>query len=312
MTNSIFTTKTAKKHGFNRKKRKDLIFYCCLLFLPILQFCVFYIGVNANSLLLAFKDYSDGPAKFVGFDNFERLFYDFKNLPMFEYALQNSFTAYFAGLIFGMSIGLIFSYYIYKKMWGASFFKVVLFAPSIISSMITVILYSYFVNEYIPVVVKDLFDEKIYGLLTNKDTRFATVLFFNIWMGFGGSILMYQGAMHNISESVIEAAQIDGVGPIGEFIRIVLPQIFSTVSVFLLTGLAGIFTNQMQLFAFFGANNEPRFYTIGYYLYYKVQTAMSYAEYPYLSALGLIITACTIPVVLFFRWLFNRIDPMND
>ena len=79
MTNSIFTTKTAKKHGFNRKKRKDLIFYCCLLFLPILQFCVFYIGVNANSLLLAFKDYSDGPAKFVGFDNFERLFYDFKN-----------------------------------------------------------------------------------------------------------------------------------------------------------------------------------------------------------------------------------------
>lgn len=304
--------KKAKNYGFSKKKQKDLIFYICLLFFPLLQFCVFYIGVNANSFLLAFKDYSSGSAKFVGFDNFERLFYDFKNMPMFEYALKNSFTAYFAGLIFGMTVGLTFSYYIYKKMWGATFFKIVLFAPSIISSMITVILYSYFVNEYIPAVASQWFDVKVYGLLTNKDTRFITVLFFNIWMGFGSSILMYQGAMHNISESVIEAAQIDGVGPIGEFVRIVLPQIFSTVSVFLLTGLAGIFTNQMQLFAFFGANNEPRFYTIGYYLYYKVQTAMTYVEYPYLSALGIVITVCTIPVVLFCRWLFTKIDPMSD
>ena len=46
-----------KKTQFGKKNRSKLIFYICGLALPLLQFAVFYIGVNINSVLLAFQKY---------------------------------------------------------------------------------------------------------------------------------------------------------------------------------------------------------------------------------------------------------------
>ena len=37
-------------------RQKDLIFYCLMMIWPVAQFCVFYIGVNFNSILLSFQD----------------------------------------------------------------------------------------------------------------------------------------------------------------------------------------------------------------------------------------------------------------
>ena len=42
------STKVKKKKLLTRRK-KQLIFYICLVAIPIIQFCIFYIGVNLNS-----------------------------------------------------------------------------------------------------------------------------------------------------------------------------------------------------------------------------------------------------------------------
>ena len=44
-----------KKKRVLRGKDKDLIFYTLMMLFPVAQFCVMYIGVNFNSILLAFK-----------------------------------------------------------------------------------------------------------------------------------------------------------------------------------------------------------------------------------------------------------------
>ena len=131
-------------------------------------------------------------------------------------------------------------------------------------------------------------------------------------MSFGVSVLMYTGAMTAIPSSVFEAAQLDGINPLKEFVLIVLPQIIPTVSVFIVTGLASVFTNQLHLYSFYynGAPSEVQ--TIGYYLYKNIQTAKTYAEYPYTAALGLIITFIVAPLVLLMRWGLKKIDPMED
>ena len=73
----------AKGKKINRSKN---IFYWTILAFPLLQFAIFYIGVNLNSFVLAFQEfdmYNDG-LKFVGFDklwtNFEAVFRDFKEI----------------------------------------------------------------------------------------------------------------------------------------------------------------------------------------------------------------------------------------
>ena len=292
-----------------RVNKWDVLFYISIVALPLTQFAVFYIGVNFNSFFLSFKDIDavTGKSTYVGFDNYARLFKDFVTLPEFKYAIKNS-LAYFAfSVCITIPTGLIFAYYIFKKHLLGGFFQVILFLPSIICIMVTVIMYKYFVENFIPAVINKIFGTNLYNLFSNN--RLICVFIYSFLMGFGGGVLLYLGAMNSISEDVLEAAKLDGCSPMREFISVIIPQIFSTISVFLVTSVAAIFTNQINLFAFFDKSVDPVDYSMGYYLYKNVLYGGE-TKYPYLAALGLVITAVIAPLTLALRRLFSKIDPM--
>lgn len=78
------------KTSFNEKKNERSDFYTILLAFPVLQFCIFYIGVNVNSLFLAFKVRRKQVYFFDGFSNFKLLFENFRQLTMYRVAFINS------------------------------------------------------------------------------------------------------------------------------------------------------------------------------------------------------------------------------
>lgn len=171
------------------------------------------------------------------------------------------------------------------------------------------LIFTEFVDTIIPKIWLELFDKEIYGLLAHSQTsRYVTVLFFCIWIGFGTQVLVYSGTMSGISESVIESARLDGVTPVKELFLIVIPMVWPTTITFLLSAVAGIFTNQMHLFSFFGANAEPALQTFGYLLYSRVQQG-GMADYPYLSALGLLMTCVAAPLTLLIRHGLEKYGP---
>lgn len=47
---------TKKLGKLSKGKMKDILFYCLMLAWPVAQFLVFYIGVNGNSILMAFQN----------------------------------------------------------------------------------------------------------------------------------------------------------------------------------------------------------------------------------------------------------------
>ena len=63
-------------------------------------------------------------------------------------------------------------------------------------------------------------------------------------------MVLYLGAMSGVNQSTIEAAQIDGVGVLGRLWHVILPAIWPTVTVFIMAGFAGYFTNQGATFSF--------------------------------------------------------------
>lgn len=298
-----------------RKDRGKTVFYWAMLAFPLLQFIIFYVGVNLNSFALAFQtfDLYDDGLKFVGFDqfwmNFKAVFQEFREADYLLKAFNNSIIAYLIGLFVGLTLALLFSYYLYKKFYMSKFFKVILFLPFIISSIILVIIYKYFVENAIPALVLELFGKEIEGLLSNPNTEFITVLFFSIWTGFGVQTLIYGSAMSDISNDIVDAAKIDGVTPMKEFLYIDIPIIMPTIAVFVVSSTATIFVNQMNLFSFYGAEAANYdIWTIGYYMYQGI-TVAPLAEYPYFAAFGLVMTMITIPLTLVVRRLMNRMDP---
>ena len=109
------------KKNIRDKRKQDLIFYVVMLAIPMLQFAIFYIGVNFNSFLMSFQKFDEASKEFVFldfanlFDNFARVFRALTTETVFSYALKNSLISYFVSLIAGTGLALIFSYYVYKK-----------------------------------------------------------------------------------------------------------------------------------------------------------------------------------------------------
>lgn len=300
-----------------KNDRSKTIFYWVMLAFPILQFAIFYIGVNANSFALAFQEFDlqGGGFVFVGFDklwsNFTAVFKEFEESGYLWVAFKNSIIAYLVGLAVGLTLSLLFSYYLYKKYAMSKFFKVILFLPFIISSITLVIIYKYFVEKAIPEFVLQLTGNEIDGLLSNLNTEFATILFFSIWTGFGIQTLIYSSAMSSISNDIVDAAKIDGVTPMKEFLYIDIPIIMPTIAVFVVSSTATVFSNQMNLYNFYGpqASNFD-IWTIGYYMYRGISAPeTTLADYPFFSAFGLVMTMITIPITLIVRALMNRMDP---
>ena len=308
------------------RTQKRNIFFGLMISIPILMFILFYVFINANTILMAFKHYEKIEGEygykvtFAGFKNFktvlQMLFWG-ENW----YMIKNSVVLWFFKLTIGLSVSIIFSYYIYKKMLGSRFFRVILFLPNVISNLIMVYLFKYLVNTLIKA------PGSKFGILEDANTAFAPILFFNLWLGFAGQTLLITSAMSSINESVEEAAQVDGVNSISELFYITLPMIMPTLTTFIVLSIAELFVDQMSLLTFYGDafNVNGKLQTIGFYLYKEVYLSqmvpdtgwspsnpdgkLSYSE---LSAFGVMISAIVIPVSFGVRKLLNRLDPNEN
>lgn len=289
---------------FQRKRIKDMIFCGLVLAVPVTQFFIFYIVVNFNSILMAFQKYEKGNYLFNGLQNFRDMWAEIARggtLVM----IKNSVIVYICSSLLGLTLSLVFSFYIYKKMPLSKTFRVFLYLPSILSSMVTVTIFKQLVENAIP----DLFSLEE-GLLANLDTKMGTLIFFQLLMGFGTQILMYSGAMNGIDDSAVEAARLDGVNTFQEFFHITLPLIYPTIVTFLVVGMAGMFTNQLNLFAFYGVDNlGSEYWTVGYMLFRRIHTAKTFAAYPLLATYGVALTLIAAPMTLLFKKGLEKFGP---
>ncbi len=306
-------TEQSKKKRVLRGKDKDLIFYTLMMIFPVVQFAVMYIGVNFNSILLAFKkiDTISGSYEWT-FSNIINAVDLFVHSSTLISAAKNSLIAYVVLTFIGTPLGLIFSYYIYKKMPLSNAFRVILFLPSIISGIVMVTIFQFFVERAVPSFANQLFGIKMKGMLENPSSRYFTIIFYNLWVGFGTSVLMYSNGMSGISQEMVESAHLDGATGLTEFWKITLPMIYPTLSTFLITGIAGLFTNQIALYSFYGSEAPENLQTYGYYLYMRTKNAASDSEYTLLSAMGLLLTVVVVPLTLFVKWALEKFGPKED
>lgn len=293
------------KGVFRKKERNKIAFCIALLIIPLLSYCVFYIGVNLNSIKLAFVSYKGTNVEFVGFANFKAVFEEmFSGGGNWGTMFRNSLLV-FVIVFFKTPLTWIVAYFIYKKNSGwTHFLKVILFIPTMFSMMVTVLVYKYFVCETIPAFFN------VSDLLANPKTNFIVLCLFAYWNGFGTGMIVYLNAMSAIPQSTVEAAELDGVTFMGEFFYITLPMIFSTFKALFIVSVTSIFVSQFNLFEFFGEGAYVHLHTVGYYLFVQTKTASS-DKYPYLAAMGLVITFISLPITFFVRWGMNKIDPME-
>lgn len=304
-----------KRRGIGNKRDKNrLVFYCTMFAIPLLQFAIFYLYVNFNSLIMSFQSFTPNPdgvgyiTSFVGFDNFKvaaKALFSPESWDRLKYSL-----IFFACNLFLVTpLSLFFAFYIAKKFPLAGFFRVMLYLPCVLSAVVLVLIYRTLQDD----VYRFLFHTA--EPLINK-SEFGVILFYNLWLAYGMNTMLYTGAMTDINPSLIEASKLDGAGHLRQFIHIYVPMIWPTLVTFIVTGMTGLFIEQMQLYLFY-EGGHGLVETFGYYFYTQTIDKTSIYEtaifpnltYPQLAALGILVTVIIIPAVLVTRKLLQKYGP---
>jgi len=305
----------------NLIKRNGKIFFWAMLALPLLQFAIFYVAVNFNSVLLAFKSYENYTGKIVTkwiwLDNFKEIIRTWSTGTLLKTAVKNSLKYLALDVLIVMPISVMFGYYVYKNFALSGFFKVLIFAPSIICIMVLVIFFKYFVEGVVMQIVYETSGKYIESIFKQSKYAFYPLTIFYLIMGFSGNLLLYINAMSNVSDSVMEAAMIDGAGEFKSFIYIVIPAIYKTCVSLIIISIAAVGSNQAFIHSFYGNKNAPEYtQTLGYRLFYLVASSGSNGDdptrYPIAAAYGILITLVIVPLTSIIRYLLNKFGPSEE
>jgi ABC-type sugar transport system permease subunit len=302
-----------EKFILSEKKKaniKEKLFILALLFYPLANFAVFYIGVNANSILLAFQNV-DIDGKFLGLtlNNF-KIVYDKVTLTGGEYVqgFKNSIIWYLISTFFSFTLTILFAYYVYKKRIFGKTFKLIIMLPAIISPVCVALMFEKFVGS-LPVFFSTL-GVQLPNFFRDSEYVFGTNLFYSLWGSFGSSVLIYSNTMTGIDSGVVESARIDGVTNVQEIWYITIPLLMPTIATYITTGVVSILGNQGPLYLFY-EYDAPYETTLVGYLMFKETMRLGSQNYPVMSAMGMIMTVITFPVVMLVKNVMQKLDPTN-
>lgn len=290
-----------------QKKLKNLLsrrtlFILMMLSVPVAHFIVFWIVVNVDSILLAFQYEKAGVGVVWGFENFKAIFHDL-TLPNSEVliALRNTMIFFASKVLLILPLSLLLCYFLYKRIWMYRFFRYVFYLPVIIAPSVLVIIFRYIIAANGPIgVLTQLMGKELIPFLTNSRYALGTILFYTVFFGLGGNMVLLSGAMNQVDTSVVEAGVIDGVNTFQEIFHIVIPGIFPTLSTLIIFDFVGLFGSSGPILLF--TAGEYKTNTISFWIYSMV---LNSGSYNYAAALGLLCTLVGAPIALLIKRLLN-------
>ena len=305
-----------KQKTLSERSRGDKIFFWALMIWPIIQFSIFVIYVNLDSFPLAFQKYDVDTKKYYFGDllvNYKRFFGEFTASTEIGKGLLRNLIIYVLSLVINIPMAMYFSFVVYKKAPGFKAMKVLLYAPTVISATVWVLIYSQTLENAIPAISEQIFGVQIRGLLSNTETTFPALIFYGIWNGVGGSTLLYISAMCGVPEEQSESMRIDGANYLQEFIHLTIPGIWPFLSLMLYNGVKSLLTNDFHLYTFYGENAPTHVRTYGYWIAVrKLRASSNVFDLPYVAAIGLLESAILIPLMFAVKKMLSKLGPKTE
>jgi raffinose/stachyose/melibiose transport system permease protein len=189
---------------------------------------------------------SSDTSEFIGLDNFTRALTD----DVFQGDLRRGLILLVLSLGIQLPLALALAMLLYQRFPGRTVFRLLFFAPFVISEVITAVLFeivfsgrSGFVNKLLEAVgLGGLVPQE--GWLGNRALVLYVVFAVVSWKYFGFHMIIYMAGRQNIPRELIEAALTDGATPWQAFWRITLPLLGPTIRVSVFLSVIGV----IQLF----------------------------------------------------------------
>ena len=186
-----------------------------LIFIVIPVICSFGLSFAKWDLL--------NPIQFAGLNNYKEIFSD----ALFYKILWNTIVFALSTSIFGVIIPLILACILNSKIRGAEFYKTAYFLPFITPMVVIGVVWEWifdpnigFLNHILHVHINWLYD-----------THYAmpALIIVSVWKLIGYNMLIFLTGLSGISQSLFEAAKIDGATPFQTFKNVTVPMLSPTI-----------------------------------------------------------------------------------
>lgn len=186
---------------------------------------IFKIAPIFQSAWLSFLKYdivNPDNSRFIGLDNFKRLFTDRFILPDLWHTVQYSLGTVIPGLMLSLVLALILTE-AWVKCKGA--IRAVLFLPYIISITIAGLIWSFIYNPDFGVLnyVLSWFGVPPVSWLGHPSTAIWSIVAMAVWKSLGYNIIIWTAGINGISGEYRDAAKVDGASYLKELWHIRLP-----------------------------------------------------------------------------------------
>ena len=277
----------------SRSELRNLLVGLAFISPWLIGFLCFTLYPMLASLYYSFTDFKilESP-RWVGLDNYIQMFGD----PLFWKSLTNTLYLTFIGTPVAVAVALGIALLLNTKgMRGIGVFRTIFFLPVIFPVVAASILWLWLLNPPYGLVNQLLGFVGIHGPGWFYDAAWAKngIVLMTVW-GAGDVIISYLGALHGVSRSPYEAAEIDGAGRWTRFWNVTVPMISPAILFNLITQGIAAFQSFTQAYvvsagtsnsgsaaAIGGTQNSLLFYGLNLY-----NNAFRYFHMGYASALG--------------------------
>ena len=189
-----------------------------------------------TAFLSLFKWNGVGPKVFVGLNNYINLFSKDK---VFWLSLKNNLIWVVLTLVIIMALALAFALLFNRDFIGRAFFRSYFYFPYTLSFILIAIAWRKLYDPSIGILNESLRALNL-GDYTSTYTANPKIALYCVfaaaaWQGIGQPMILFLTGLQTVPQEVLEAAKIDGAGPISAFFLITVPLMKETFIIVIAT-----------------------------------------------------------------------------
>ncbi|GAA1275442.1 sugar ABC transporter permease [Sphaerisporangium rubeum] len=225
-----------------RRKTKGLLTITLFMLPALVLFCLLVLApILLASYTSFFKWNGLGglPTQFIGLDNYTRLLED----PVFKGDLGRGLFLLVMSLLIQLPLSLGLAMLLNQRMRGRAFYRLLFFAPYVLSEVITGVLFTMILSPD-GGLANQILDAIGLGSLQSTWLAEPSTVMYSIfivmtWKYFGFHMILYLAGRQSIPKELTEAAAIDGAGSWKQFRYVTLPLLGPTIRISVFLSIIG-------------------------------------------------------------------------
>jgi multiple sugar transport system permease protein/raffinose/stachyose/melibiose transport system permease protein len=270
-----------------------------------LVYLLFVVYPFVDSIYLSLVEWNGvAPVKrWVGLANYRRLLHD----DLVWVSLRHNVIWVVVGTVVPIALGLFLAVLLAGPTRGATVFRTAYFLPVVLAPAVIAIIWGWIYHPLFGVLNRLLrevgLDSLARGWLGDVRLALYAVLAAAIWAYFGFVFVIFQAALQNVNQDLLDAARVDGANAWQRFWHVTIPQIANVMTMVVAIGLIGGFNVFDIVYVMTQGGPANSTELIATYTYQK---AFGEDEIGYGAALSMVMTLLSLVASVVFIYVRER------